>query len=103
MTVKRETYKIRTFMAFELQKVVPWGRNLNEYKSMFKISVPDLDKKIISFGDGPASFNYEMNKLGKKIISIDPVYQFTKEQLNKRIEETKEVVLKKRMLEITDE
>jgi hypothetical protein len=75
-------------MAFELNSVVPWGRTLEEYEQMFMLSKDDLDKRIISFGDGPASFNAEMNELGKEVISIDPVYQFTVNQLNKRIDET---------------
>jgi hypothetical protein len=75
-------------MAFELNSVVPWGRTLKEYQQMFMLSPEDLDKKIISFGDGPASFNAEMNALGKRVISIDPIYEFTPEQLKKRIDET---------------
>ncbi|MDB5111857.1 MAG: hypothetical protein JWR67_2971 [Mucilaginibacter sp.] len=75
-------------MAFELSSVVPWGRTLEEYKQMFMLSKEDLDKRIISFGDGPASFNAEMNESGKQVISIDPVYEFTGDQLKKRIDET---------------
>lgn len=81
-------------MAFELSKVVPWGRTLEEYKTMFTLSREDLKKSIASFGDGPASFNTEMTKLNNKIISFDPIYQFTKEQLLNRIEETKDIVMK---------
>jgi len=47
-------------MAFELKNTVPWGRNLDEHKSMFTLTEADLNKGIISFGDRPASFNYEM-------------------------------------------
>lgn len=75
-------------MAFELNSVVPWGRTLEEYEKIFMLTKDDLDKKIISFGDGPASFNAEMNELGKEVTSIDPIYQFTVDQLNKRIDET---------------
>jgi len=80
-------------MAFELNKVVPWGRNLEEYKSMFNLSNFELDKRIISFGDGPASFNAEMTKLGKSVLSIDPIYQFSKTDLQYRISETKDIVI----------
>ena len=54
-------------MKFELDKVVPWGRNLQEYKEMFNLLNKDLNKDIISFGDGPASFNSELNYLEKKM------------------------------------
>lgn len=76
-------------MPFELDNVVPWGRNLNEYRSMFHLTEADLIKKIISFGDGPASFNFEMLQSGRKIISLDPIYRFSRDQLQKRIDETR--------------
>lgn len=80
-------------MTFELKNVVPWGRNLEEYTKIFKLTDSDLNSKIISFGDGPASFNAEMTQLGKKVISLDPVYQFSKAELKQRIDETKETVM----------
>jgi hypothetical protein len=81
-------------MAFELKNTVPWGRTLEEYKNMFSLTDSDLNKQIISFGDGPASFNYEMTKQNKSVTSIDPIYQFSKKDLKKRIEETKDTVIK---------
>ncbi|HSD07470.1 hypothetical protein [Flavobacterium sp.] len=80
-------------MAFELKNVVPWGRTLEEYIQIFKLTDSDLKGKIISFGDGPASFNSQMAKLGKTVISLDPVYQFTESELKQRINETKETVI----------
>lgn len=80
-------------MAFELKNTVPWGRNLDEYKNMFKLTDSDLDKRIISFGDGPASFNTEMTSQGKSVVSIDPVYRFTEDELKQRIIETKDIVI----------
>lgn len=80
-------------MAFELKNVVPWGRNLEEYIKIFKLTEANLNGKIISFGDGPASFNSEMTKLGKTVVSLDPIYQFTKTELKQRIDETKETVI----------
>ena len=80
-------------MAFELKNVVPWGRNLEEYIQIFKLTDSDLKSKIISFGDGPASFNSEMTKLGKTVVSLDPIYQFTENELKQRIAETKETVI----------
>ncbi|MBP1640626.1 MAG: SAM-dependent methyltransferase [Bacteroidetes bacterium] len=80
-------------MAFELKNTVPWGRNLDEYRRMFKLTDSDLNKRIISFGDGPASFNYEMTMLSKSVVSIDPIYQFSKNDLKIRIKETKDIVI----------
>lgn len=80
-------------MAFKLDSVVPWGRNLNEYTLMFKLSEEDLSKKIAGFGDGPASFNYEAKQKGYSVTSFDPIYQFSKSELQKRIEEVRVTVM----------
>ncbi len=80
-------------MAFELKNVVPWGRTLDEYKRMFKLAENDLNKQIISFGDGPASFNFEMKESNATVTSMDPIYQFSKKDIEGRIEETKETVM----------
>lgn len=61
---------------------------------MFNLSEADLNKSIASFGDGPASFNSEMTNLKYNVTSFDPVYQFTKDQLLNRIQETKDIVMK---------
>lgn len=53
-------------MAFKLDSVVPWGRNMEEYKLMFQLNDEDVSKKIVGFGDGPACFNYEMTKRNKQ-------------------------------------
>ena len=82
-------------MPLEYDEVVPWGRNYAEYVEMFRLSPEDLDKKIIGCGDGPASFNFEMKTNGKTIVSVDPLYQFTKEQIRSRIRETCDIVVAK--------
>ena len=75
------------------EDVVPWGRNFDEYCRMFNLSNEDLSKKIVGCGDGPASFNCEAAQRGYNVISIDPIYSLTKEQIEKRIEETYNVVV----------
>ncbi len=81
-------------MAFQLSSVVPWGRNIDEYREMFLLSDTDMKKLIAGFGDGPASFNYQATIAGSKVTSFDPIYQFSKEQLEKRIDEVKSIVMK---------
>ena len=78
----------------KLENVVPWGRNLEEYQSMFQLSKKDLQSNILGCGDGPSSFNFEITKLNGNIISIDPIYQFSKDEIQKRIDETSSVVSK---------
>ena len=80
-------------MSFRLNDVVPWGRNFSEYVNMFNLTESDLSKKIAGFGDGPASFNYEATEKGYDVVSFDPVYQFSEEELSKRIEEVRIIVM----------
>ncbi len=65
----------------KLENVVPWGRNLHEYQNMFQLSKKDLQSKILGCGDGPSSFNFEITKLNGNITSIDPIYQFSKDEM----------------------
>jgi len=81
-------------MAFELNSVVPWGRTMAEYREMFLLDETDLQKRIAGFGDGPASFNAEAAAAGYPVTSFDPIYQFSKEQLEKRIEEVRDTVMR---------
>ena len=71
----------------DLKSVVPWGRSLNEYKDMFLLEDSDLNKTILGCGDGPACFNAQWTQMGGKVVSADPVYQFSSEQIRSRIEE----------------
>lgn len=80
-------------MAFKLNSVVPWGRNMDEYTAMFRLSPEDMSKKIAGFGDGPASFNYEAAQKGYSVTSFDPIYQFSKTELQQRIEEVRITVM----------
>lgn len=81
-------------MAFLLKEVVPWGRTLNEYMKMFDLSKKDIvTKSIISFGDGPASFNAEALEMGGSVLSLDPIYNFSAEEIRKRIAEVSNTVM----------
>ena len=81
-------------MAFLLKNVVPWGRRFSEYQDMFHLTDEEIvSKRIVSFGDGPASFNAEGTRMGGNIISLDPIYQFSKQELAGRLEETRGIVM----------
>jgi hypothetical protein len=64
-------------MAMKLEKVVPFGRSLDEYIKMFNLTDVDLKQRLLGVGDGPASFNAEATQLGYSVTSIDPIYQFS--------------------------
>jgi hypothetical protein len=76
----------------QLKNVVPWGRNLQEYRAMGLFRDEDKHKKILGCGDGPASVNKTLSQMGVDITSIDPIYQFTREQIAQRVQETSSVV-----------
>ena len=80
-------------MAFKLDSVVPWGRNMEEYKLMFCLNDSDMSKKIAGFGDGPACFNCEMTERNGDVTSFDVIYQFSKSEIERRIEEVRVTVM----------
>lgn len=80
-------------MPFELEKVIPWGRNFDEYTAMFDLNPEILKQTIIDCASGPASFNCQMNRQGYRVISCDPIYQFSAEEISRRIEETCQIVV----------
>lgn len=81
-------------MPVEYKQIVPWGRNLEEYQRMFSLNPStDLPRRILGCGDGPASFNMEWTKLGGQVTSLDPIYYFTRAEIEQRIAETYTTVL----------
>ena len=77
-----------------IHDTVPWGRNLDEYIAMFGLSENELNKRILDCGSGPASFNAEMNARGGSVVSCDPIYQFTRDQIEARIAEVYPLILR---------
>lgn len=81
-------------MAFQLEDIVPWGRSLAEYTAMFGLSADDLKRRILDCGGGPASFNAELAQRGGAVVSADPIYGFSAEQIRSRIDETFDRVMR---------
>ena len=54
---------------------------------MFSLSEEDLHKKILGCGDGPSSFNARVTTQGGTVISFDPIYPFSKNEIRTRISE----------------
>ncbi len=81
-------------MAFQLEKIVPWGRSFEEYVAMFALSEEDLGKRILGCGDGPAGFNARLTKRGGTVVSIDPLYAFSVDDIRRRIDKTFDDVMR---------
>lgn len=75
-------------MAFTLDSVVPWGRSYDEYVAMFSLSERDLEKRILGCSDGPAGFNAELTRRGGRVVSVDPLYRFSADEIRARIDDT---------------
>jgi hypothetical protein len=78
---------------FTLDDVVPWGRSYDEYGRMFALSDTDLRAPILGCGDGPASFNAEATRRGVSVVSCDPLYRFTADEIRGRIAVTYDTIL----------
>jgi SAM-dependent methyltransferase len=75
-------------MALKYKSVVPWGRSFQEYTDMFALTEDDLNIRILGCGDGPAAFNSAMKQRGRRVVSVDPIYEFSAEEIEQRIKET---------------
>jgi hypothetical protein len=73
-------------MPFTLDQIVPWGRSFEEYVRMFRLTDEDREGRILGCGDGPAGFNAVMRRMGKRVVSADPLYAFSAAQIRDRIE-----------------
>lgn len=83
------------YAGINLEQVVPWGRSLDEYIRMFDLTEGDLSSRILDCGGGPATFNAEMHGHGRNVVSCDPIYEFSREEISRRINATSPTVLKK--------
>ena len=81
-------------MSIQYKDIVPWGRNFDEYSRMFNLTESELRLRLLGCGDGPASFNVECNERGGRVISIDPLYHFRLDEIETRIAETYEDVIR---------
>ena len=77
----------------KLENIVPWGRNLSEYVAMFLLTKDDLNGKILGCGDGPSSFNTEVDLNGGSVVSVDPLYAYSKQEIMQRIDEISDEVM----------
>ena len=80
-------------MPFSYQEAVPWGRSFDEYCRMSHLTNADLSHRILGCADGPANFNAQMRRNGHRVISCDPLYQWTSTQIKQRIDATYETVI----------
>jgi len=77
----------------KLSEVIPWGWSFDEYRLMFGLTEKDLAGRILGCGDGPASFNAEATAEGHSVISCDPIYALSAEEIRRRAEDSYDAVI----------
>ena len=60
---------------------------------MFDLMHADVASSVLDCASGPSNFNAEATRKGYRVVSCDPIYRFSAEEIANRIEETYEVVL----------
>jgi SAM-dependent methyltransferase len=60
---------------------------------MFALTPDDLSGRILDCASGPGSFNAELSAEGRKIISCDPLYRFTADEIHSRIDAAYDTML----------
>ncbi|QIN85135.1 SAM-dependent methyltransferase [Rubrobacter tropicus] len=60
---------------------------------MFAITAPDTRGRILDCGAGPASFNAEATAEGHRVVSCDPLYRFSADQIRTSVEEASVTLL----------
>lgn len=84
-TIDSANRRLAIALVMELEKVIPFGYPMDEYKKMFALSEEDLDKRIVGVADGPASFNADIFALRimPVVVSVDPLYAFGAKEFEK--------------------
>lgn len=78
----------------KLEDIVPWGRSKAEYVAMFGLTNDDLSGRVLDCAGGPSSFNAEATREGLSVVSCDPIYRFSAEDISKCVEETQADVMR---------
>ena len=60
---------------------------------MFALTPVDLSGRILDCAAGPASFNAEFTSEGHEVISCDPLYSLTADEIRSRIDATRSTVV----------
>jgi hypothetical protein len=55
---------------------------------MFGLTATDLSGEILDCAGGPASFNAEASSRGHRVVSCDPLYRFSADEISSRINAT---------------
>src|SRR5207248_9177174 len=77
----------------KLDRMLPWGRTFEGDVRMFALADQDLKRSTIDCAAGPSSFGAEMNRRGRRVICVDPIYQFSADEIRGRVEAVRETMM----------
>lgn len=60
---------------------IPWGRDLNAYRSMFDLTPELLKGSLLDIASGISSFNSEVREQALRVVSCDPIYHQSPDEL----------------------
>ena len=65
-----------------------WGRTLEDYNAMFNLKPLSNSINIVSIADGPSTVNLELRNKGFNFKSVDPVYGFSLDEIERYFSES---------------
>lgn len=77
----------------EINPLGSWSHSLSDYCQMFDLTPDDLALTILDCAAGLSSFNSEMNVAKKQVVSCDPLYGLSPEQLTHQVKQLQENLL----------
>jgi ubiquinone/menaquinone biosynthesis C-methylase UbiE len=81
-------------LPIELDQVVPWGRSFDEYVRMFALTGDELRRSVLDCAAGPSSFQAELHRRGGSVVSVDPVYAFTADEIRSRVDAVRDSMMR---------
>jgi hypothetical protein len=80
---------------FDIKDIIAIGRTFEEYRAFFRLDQVDLKaNSILDAGGGVSSFTAEADEKGIISTSADRLYNFTYEQLESKLQEDVELMLR---------
>ncbi len=74
---------------FKLRDAKPWGRNRAEYTRFFDLADLPPGRRMLDCAAGPSSFTAEMAGGSTSVVAADPLYRFSKAEIETCIQETR--------------
>ena len=69
-------------------RIVPWGRDAEEYEAFFALSDVPCTARVLDCGGGPASFAAEWGEMGRFVVAVDPIFRSAAETIARGFEDT---------------